>query len=623
MTSSSPEQALPTPQTQEEGAREASADVQPQSPFEALGLPPWLASTVRGLGYEKPTPIQSACIPRLIAGEDLIGQAQTGTGKTAAFALPLIVRLPKKKKSPPTPSALVLAPTRELAIQVASAIEGYGGAPFKSRVCLLYGGQPIGPQIGALRAQPPIVIGTPGRVLDHLSRGTLDLSEVRFAVLDEADEMLKMGFIEDVSEILSHTHPERQCALFSATMPPEVQRIADTYLSAERAQVKIEGGRRTSDDVEQLTLEVPREGKVAGLAALLELTTEGVKIVFARTRQDTTDLVDALARFGHQAEALNGEMGQQLREAVINRLREGTLDTLIATDVAARGLDIDNVSLVVNYDLPFDSESYIHRIGRTGRAGQRGRAVSLIEPRSRRALYHLEQKLSQRLTPHPPIHPVALLTARKERLKLELLERVSFVQPQPAEAPADEAQEAKAQGAPQDSSTKTNQEVSPYHEVIYELLEQGHGLHDLAAAALSLAAQGRPLNPKRLPLRFAPEELDPRKAKKLRRKEERAMSKGARRERPGGGRRAPRELTGSGGRVAVQLNVGRVNRVRPQDLVGAIANEGRIEGRQIGAIRIEERSSYVELPPEVVDRVIDRLTGRKICGVRVKLRLAK
>lgn len=598
MTSSPPE-ASPAPVPQ--------VDPTPESPFEALGLPPWLVDSVSSHGYQEPTPIQSACIPRLINGEDLIGQAQTGTGKTAAFALPLIVRLPKKKKRPPTPSALVLAPTRELAIQVASAIEGYGGAPFKSRVCLLYGGQPIGPQIGALRAQPPIVIGTPGRVLDHIQRGTLDLSEVRFVVLDEADEMLKMGFIEDVSEILSHTHPARQSALFSATMPAEVQRIADQYLSAERAEVKIEGGRRTSDDVEQLTLEAPREGKVAALAALLELNPDGVKIVFARTRQDTTDLVDALARFGHQAEALNGEMGQQLREAVIKRLREGTLDTLIATDVAARGLDIDNVSLVVNFDLPFDSESYIHRIGRTGRAGQRGRAVSLIEARSRRALYHLEQRLAQRLTPHPPIHPNALLAARKEHLKRALLTQLNALLPS----------EQQGQEGPEEVG------VSPYHEVIYELLEEGHGLHHLAAAALGLAAQDRPLDAQRLPLRYAPEELDPRKAKKLRRKEERsALGKRQHDQKRAGRRAEPRELTG-GGRIAVQLNVGRVNRVRPQDLVGAIANEGRIEGRQIGAIRIEERSSYVELPPELVDQVIDLLTGRKICGVRVKLRVAR
>jgi len=584
----------------------------PQSPFEALGLPPWLAQSVASLGYREPTSIQRECIPRLLQGDDLIGQAQTGTGKTAAFALPLIVRLPKKKKRPPTPSALVLAPTRELAIQVASAIEGYGGAPFKSQVCLLYGGQPIGPQIGALRGKPPIVIGTPGRVLDHIGRGTLDLSEVRFVVLDEADEMLKMGFIEDVSEILGYAHPERQCALFSATMPREVKRIAEQYLKPSRAHVKVEGERRTSDDVEQLTLEVPREGKVAGLAALLELADEGVKIVFARTRQDTTDLVDALARFGQHAEALNGEMGQQLREAVIKRLREGTLDTLIATDVAARGLDIDNVSLVVNFDLPFDSESYIHRIGRTGRAGQRGRAVSLVEPRSRRALFHLERKLEQQLKPHPPIHPDALLAARKRRLKRALTAQVEALQ----------SASGDSEGAAGGSA-----ELSPYHVAIYELLEEGVGLHDVAAAALALAAEARPLDPARLPLRFKPDELDPKKLRKRRRKEERSeRRREGRGERGAEGRgpRAPRsDWGGAGDRVTVQVNVGHANRVRPKDLVGAIANEGRVEGRQIGAIRIDERSSFVELPPEAVDRVIDRLTGRKICGVRVKLRRAK
>jgi ATP-dependent RNA helicase DeaD len=578
-------------------------------------------NAVEALGYKEPTAIQAQCLPLLLEGQDLIGQAQTGTGKTAAFALPLIQNLPKKKRRPPTPSALVLAPTRELAIQVATSVTSYGGAHFESQVALLYGGQPIGPQIGALKRQPAIVIGTPGRVIDHLTRGTLDLSETRFVVLDEADEMLKMGFIEDVSHILSHTHPERQSALFSATMPPEVKRIADQYLRPERAHIRVEGGRRTSDDVEQFVLHAPREGKVAALAALLELTLEGVRIVFARTRQDTTNLVDALARFGHQAEALNGEMGQQLREAVINRLREGTLNTLVATDVAARGLDIDNVSLVVNFDLPFDSESYIHRVGRTGRAGQRGLAVSLADPRDSRSLFHLQRKLSQTLKVYPPIHPDALLAARKEALKRELIMKLDQ---DAAQAAAQKAHKAQPEGEAEEKAESTEVQVSPYHEVVYELLEEGRPLQEVAAAAIALVARERPLERKRLPLRFDPSAVDPRKARKERRREERNPrhrdERGERGERPP---RAPRAPRAHGEMISVELNIGHKNRVRPKDLVGAIANEGRIEGRQIGAITIEERRSLVELPPEVVERVMQRVAGRFICGVKVKMRLAR
>ena len=576
-------------------------------PFIQLGVKEWIADILKSLGYQSPTAIQAQSLPILLTGQDLIGEAQTGTGKTAAFSIPLIQLLPRKKERPPTPSAIVLAPTRELAMQVAQSVITYGGPAMERQLCLLYGGQPIGPQLGALRRQPAIIVGTPGRILDHIKRGTLDLSTIRFAVLDEADEMLKMGFIEDVSTILSHTPPSRQTALFSATMSRGVQRIADEYLKSDRAVVKVEGDRRSSDDVEQLILYTPREGKVAALAGLLELNAEGVRIVFARTRQDTSDLVDDLARYGHRAEALNGEMGQQLREAVVKRLRSGKLDTLIATDVAARGLDLDNVSLVVNFDLPFDSESYIHRVGRTGRAGQSGKAVSLVSPRDKRGLFRLERQLNQRLSIHPPLRPAQLMSARKKVLKQSLLSSVERV--------TTPSTSHRSPQLPKESSTEAeliseminrDEEVtpvqpSPYHDVVYELLEEGQSLADIAAAALAIASHNRPLVRNKLPIRYEPEDIDPRKAKKLRRKEERS-----------------RGSSQVGDRVTIMFNVGHEQQARPGDLVGAITNEARIEGRALGSIAITYNQSFVEVDPHLVDRVIDRLKGRYICGVKVK-----
>lgn len=572
--------------------------------FLDLGLSEWIVEKVVQKGYETPTPIQAQCLPFLLAGRDLIGQAQTGTGKTAAFSLPLIQRLPKGADRPPSPSALVLAPTRELAIQVADAISEYGGAGIAKRVCLLYGGQPIGPQFASLKRNPAVVVGTPGRVLDHVQRGSLDLSAIQFVVLDEADEMLKMGFIDDVGEILSHTPDQRQIALFSATMPREIQRIAERFLNADRCEIKIEASRRTSEDVEQFLLYAPREGKVAGLAALLELHSVGVRIIFARTRQATNELVDALARFGHQAEALNGEMGQQQREAVVKRLRDQTINTLVATDVAARGLDLDDVSLVVNFDLPFDSESYIHRIGRTGRAGQTGRAISIIEPRDKRALFHLERNLSQHIPIHPPIYPQDLLKARRDAVKVKIMKRM------------DQLEASKTRASDAEKFIETN----PYHEVIYDLLSEGVNLVDLAAAALALSSGARPLELSKLPIRHNPEIPTARQERKQRRRAERDDQRSDSRENE---RREPRKQGHKQERypspmTVLQLNVGFKDGAGPRDLVGAITNEAGVSGQAIGAIRISSRRSLVEVQSDLSQHIIEQLNGRYVCNVQVR-----
>ena len=587
-----------------------AADAPALSGFALLGLAPHLLRAIEAAGYDQPTPIQAQAIPLLLEGRDMIGQAQTGTGKTAAFALPLLQNLNLRARAP---QALVLAPTRELAIQVATAVESYGGQRLEGRVALLYGGQPIGPQLGQLARGPAVVVGTPGRVIDHLERGSLSLAQVSFMALDEADEMLKMGFIDDVELILSRLPTPHQTALFSATMPPEVKAIADRHLSPERALVRMTGGGRTSDDVEQRFLAVPREGKVAALAALLELQTEGIRIIFARTRKDTSDLVDTLSPFGHRAEALNGEMNQNLREAVLRRLRDGSLNTLVATDVAARGLDIEGVSLVVNFDLPHDSEAYIHRIGRTGRAGQQGRAVTLVGNGDRRAFGYLQQGLSKAIPAMEPITPARLLEGRKAALKAAVAEQVAAL-----------AEDARR--------------LAPYLEVAKELTEGGLPAEEVLAAALALSNTSRPLDRRRLPIHLDPEPPEAARHKLKGREPARPAREqggnryadrfGARAERP---ERAQGSQQGSqqGGAqptepmVKLQISAGAHQGVRPKDIVGAIANECGVEGRRIGAINIEARSAFVEVPREAAERVIDRLNGRKICGVPVRLRAAR
>lgn len=385
-------------------------DEQPALAFDALGLVGPLLQATRDACFETPTPIQQQAIPLLIAGRDLVGQAQTGTGKTAAFGLPAIQCVNVEQVFV---QALVLAPTRELAIQVAGEIHNFAKHT-RVRVVPVYGGQPIDRQFRALRAGAHIVVGTPGRILDHLRRGSLNLEKVRICVLDEADEMLALGFIDDIEAIFAELPEERQMALFSATMPPRITALSRKYLKNPE-RVSIQSRRRTVETTNQTYYEVPVGRKLDALARVLDMETPGSTIVFCRTRKETEEVADALRLRGYAAEALHGEMVQAERDRTMRRFRESQSDLLIATDVAARGLDIDTVTHVINYDIPWDAEQYIHRIGRTGRAGRAGDAITLVEPRERRQLRQIEFMIGSQIKP-ARIPTAADISARRREV---------------------------------------------------------------------------------------------------------------------------------------------------------------------------------------------------------------
>ncbi|MFD1043553.1 DEAD/DEAH box helicase, partial [Pseudoxanthomonas kaohsiungensis] len=387
--------------------------------FGDLGLPEPLLAALSDVGYESPSPIQAATIPALLAGRDVLGTAQTGTGKTAAFALPVLAKLDMSR---PRPQALVLAPTRELAIQVAEAFQRYATRIPGFHVLPIYGGQGYGPQLQALRRGVQVVVGTPGRVIDHLNRGTLDLSELQCLVLDEADEMLRMGFIDDVEAVLQKTPPNRQVALFSATMPPPIRRIAQTYLK-DPAEVTIAAKTTTSANIRQRYWFVTGMHKLDALTRILEAEPFDAMIVFARTKAATEELAEKLQARGVAAGAINGDIQQQQRERTIQQLKDGKLDVLVATDVAARGLDVERISHVLNYDIPYDTESYVHRIGRTGRAGRSGEAILFVTPREKGMLRAIERATRQ------PIEEMRLpsVAAVNDRRVARFFEKISGV----------------------------------------------------------------------------------------------------------------------------------------------------------------------------------------------------
>ncbi|MGB3270522.1 MAG: DEAD/DEAH box helicase, partial [Rhodanobacter sp.] len=361
------------------------------SGFGALALHPDVQRVLADVGYEAPSPIQAATIPPLLEGRDVLGQAQTGTGKTAAFALPILSRIERK---PGKPQALVLAPTRELAIQVAEAFQTYAAHLSGFQVLPIYGGQSYGPQLHSLKRGVHVVVGTPGRVIDHLDKGTLDLSELKFLVLDEADEMLRMGFIDDVEKVLQATPPQRQVALFSATMPTQIRKIAQRHLK-EPVEVTIKASTTTAANIHQRYWFVSGMHKLDALTRILEAEPFDAMIIFARTKQATEELAEKLQARGLAAAAINGDIAQAQRERVIQQLKDGKLDILVATDVAARGLDVERISHVLNYDIPYDTESYVHRIGRTGRAGRSGEAILFVSPRERGMLHAIERATRQ------------------------------------------------------------------------------------------------------------------------------------------------------------------------------------------------------------------------------------
>jgi ATP-dependent RNA helicase DeaD len=529
--------------------------------FSELDLRPELVRALGELGYEEPTPIQRQAIPPLIGGRDLLGQAATGTGKTAAFALPILQLLPTGERKQ-GPTALVLVPTRELAIQVAEAVRRYG-RELGVQVLPVYGGQPIFHQLKALRRGTDVVVATPGRALDHLARGSLSLDAVRITVLDEADEMLDMGFAEDLASILEAAPKERQTVLFSATLPRRILDIAETYL---RDPVRITV-RPDPDDpasapkVRQVAYLVPRAHKLTALTRVLDLESPASGLIFCRTRVEVDTLAEALATRGYRAEALHGGLTQERRDRVMRRLRTGAAELLVATDVAARGLDVEGLTHVFNFDLPAGPDAYVHRIGRVGRAGREGVAITLIEPREHRVLRSMERTVRQKIEVAQLPTVADLRAARMEVTKVALRDLLV------------------AGG------------LDRYRGVVEALCEE-FDVMDVAAAAVRLAhdAEGE-----------APED------------QEEVPSFAPRTERP------PRPEP-SGPMATLYVSLGRSAGVRPQDLVGAIAGESGLPGSAIGAIQIADRFSLVEIPASAADEVLGALKGTTIRGQRVAFR---
>jgi ATP-dependent RNA helicase DeaD len=550
-----------------------TTDAADGSAFAELGLRPELLAALAGLGYEEPTPIQREAIPPLIAGNDLLGQAATGTGKTAAFALPLLQRL-LAGRDQRAPSALVLVPTRELAMQVSEAIHKYG-RDLGARVLPIYGGQPIGRQLQALERGVDVVVATPGRALDHIRRHTLVLDQVAVVVLDEADEMLDMGFAEEIEAILEATPSTRQTVLFSATLPPRINTIARRHLR-EPVKIQIQASTSASADaplVRQSAYVVPRAHKPAALGRVLDVEAPGAAIVFCRTRGEVDQLTETLNGRGYRAEGLHGGMSQEQRDKVMGRLRNRTAELLIATDVAARGLDVDHLTHVVNYDVPSAPEAYVHRIGRVGRAGREGVAITLAEPREHWMLKNIE-KLTKQTISVQKVPTVADLRARRLEITRATLREALL---------GDDLE---------------------HFRVVVESLVDEFDIMEVALAAVKLAheATGGSDDEEDIPEVSAKPQRD----------------KGPRREsgarEPGKPRQTNENMT------RLFFGAGRMARIRPQDLVGAIAGETRLSGRDIGAIEIAEKFSLVEVPAEAADEVIAAMKRSTLKGKKVSVR---
>ena len=541
--------------------------------FSDLGLSDAVLKAVKDVGYETPSAIQAATIPPLLAGRDVVGLAQTGTGKTAAFALPILSRLDVSQK---LPQALVLSPTRELALQVSEAFEVYAAHMRGVNLLPIYGGQAYGVQLSALRRGVHVVVGTPGRIMDHLAKGTLDLSELKYLVLDEADEMLKMGFAEDVETILADTPADKQVALFSATMPPAIRRIAKKYLN-DAEEVTVESKTTTSANTTQRYLMVSYPQKVDALTRILEVENFEGMIVFVRTKNETEALAEKLRARGYSAAAISGDVAQAQRERTVNQLKAGKLDILVATDVAARGLDVDRISHVVNFDIPIDTESYVHRIGRTGRAGRSGAAISFVTPRERRMLDAIERATRQPLT----------------QMQLPSVEDVNVTRL----ARFDDAITA---------ALGQQERIAAFRDIV------GHYVahHDVpeadVAAALAVVAQGEtPLLLSADDERFQRQERQDRQDRG-----ERAAAPGKRSERRGSSKPM----------AAYRIEVGKRERVEPRQIVGAIANEGGLSRDDFGHIQIRPDFSIVELPADLPGHVLAKLKDTRISGKLIELK---
>ncbi|MDF2770795.1 MAG: DEAD-box ATP-dependent helicase CshA [Geminicoccaceae bacterium] len=611
---------------------DVSEDAQ-ASAFAELGLDPRITATLATLGYEEPTPIQRAAIPVLLEGRDVLGQAATGTGKTAAFTLPLIQRaalgagvtggvvegaatddgaddaaMDFERQGP---AVLILVPTRELAMQVGEAVHKYGKG-LGMRAVPVYGGQDIRRQLRALERGADVVIATPGRALDHIRRGTLALGSVRAVVLDEADEMLDMGFAEDLEAILVEAPASRQTALFSATLPPRIRDLAERHLN-DPVRVSIPGDRGTAGTiprVRQTGYIVARAHKVAALGRVLDVESPALAFVFCRTRTEVDELTETLTGRGYRAEALHGGMSQEQRDRVMRRVRSGATDLLVATDVAARGLDVEHVSHVVNYDVPSAPEAYIHRIGRTGRAGREGVAITLVEPREHRLLRNIEHITKQKID-IATVPTVADLRARRLELTRASLE------------------EALLEG----------EDALETYRVVVNALAAEYDVVDIAAAAVKLADEGRngdgepeqeiPAVQLRERSREGREgregrgsrfERPPRDAREGRDDRPDREVRGDREDRGPRGRRGGRSPSAEWDVTRVYVGAGRKAGIRPGDLVGAIANEANVSSSAIGAIEIADRFSLVEVPEQMADDIIEALRGTTIKGKRVTVR---
>ena len=545
-----------------------------ESGFDGFGFSEALLGTLKAKGYNEPSPIQKAAFPELMLGRDLVGQAQTGTGKTAAFALPLLERLQTGQK---TPQALVLAPTRELAMQVADSFKAYAAGHPHLKVLAVYGGSDFRSQINALRRGVDVVVGTPGRVMDHMRQGTLDTSGLRSLVLDEADEMLRMGFIDDVEWILEQLPKERQVVLFSATMPPEIRRLSKRYLN-DPAEITIRTKDQEGKRIRQRSITVPMSHKLEALQRVLDACGgEGV-IIFARTKAITLTVAETLEAGGHQVAVLNGDVPQNQRERTVERLRSGSVDILVATDVAARGLDVERIGLVINYDMPFDSEAYVHRIGRTGRAGRTGEAVLFVTPRERRFIRNLERATGQPIEAMEVPGNTAINQGRLDRLRKQL-----------SAAATNERSNAEETALLKELMQRvaTELELSP---------------DQLAMAALNLAIGPNPL------LRQGDDDWIQNTRRQDRDRPER---RGDRRDRPA---RAPEENM-----QRYRVEVGHRDRVKPGNLVGAIAGETGLQGRMIGRIQIFDNHSLVDRPKGMPEDVFNSLQRLRVMNRELQI----
>lgn len=569
-------------------------DEQTPPTFESLGLSPEIVRTLSELGYEAPTPIQARSIPVLMDGKDLIGQAQTGTGKTAAFALPLLSVIDPESFET---QALVLAPTRELAMQVAEAIHSYSKGIGAISVLPIYGGAPIMPQLKRLQRGAQVVVGTPGRLVDMIERRALSLSSIRFLVLDEADEMLKMGFLEDLERILSETPEARQTALFSATIPKEIQRIASGYLR-DPQKVAVEQKTMTAPAIEQRFLNLSEGQKLDTLTQLLELEDGQGVLIFRRTKNGAAELAEKLEGRGFAAQAMHGDMTQALRESVIRRLRNGQIEIVVATDVAARGLDVEQITHVVNYDIPYDAEAYVHRIGRTGRAGRTGVATLFVTPREGRMMREIERYTGMKITPMKRPTRADLAAKRVAQLKDSI------------------------------RSTMDAGELDMYLELVEQLVDEGgHDIAEVAAAATKLAAGDKGLPGAKELERREPEPVAPvaagrslpRRASGDRRAPVLRDAADARQRSAPADDRKPRSYDAN--RVRLSIALGTEHGVRPNDIVGALANEGQIPGNEIGGIEIGDSATTVLVPERLAQQAIRNLADARYRGNRLDVRL--